>query len=272
MSTNRIEVSLAQYCEMTVSGIIAPDERDPNKLVLITPDGCQFRAAPLGDVSIGEGHRQWLVIPIMQTDGNITRVQIVEEQSPSALEADKFVCVGRTNQVSRKHNIVTLKIDRQGEPTIRPTFFNPPETIQSGQLWQIVAQRVGSTLEILTATQLDNLEVAAAEAKSLPSVAPKTVYNARNLDRERKNELTPIALAALNKELKERDWELSLTRVKEPTWEWEAQSLVPTDLRARVQVNARTQVARVYVYPGSEKCVLGVSPVLSHLHGRGTRP
>ncbi len=246
MSTNRIEVSLAQYCEMTVSGIIAPDERDPNKLVLITPDGCQFRAAPLGGVSIGEGHRQWRVIPIMQTDGNITRVQIVEEQSPPP-EADKFVCVGRTNQVSHKHNIVTLKIDRQGEPTIRPTFFNPPETIQSGQLWQIIAQRVGNTLEILTATQLDNLEVAQAAVKSLPSVAPKTVYNARNLDRERKNELTPIALAALNKELKERDWELSLTRVKEPTWEWEAQSLVPTDLRARVQVNARTQVARVYV-------------------------
>lgn len=251
MSTNTIEISLEQYCEMTVSGIIAPDDRDPNKLVLTTPDGCQFRAAPLGDVGIGEGSRQWRVIPIMQTDGNITRLQIVEEQSPRTLECDRLVCVGRTNQVSRKHNVVSLKIERPGEPTIRPTIFDPPPQVKSGQLWQIVAQRVGTTLAIIAATQLDGLEVAEAVTKSLPSVVSKTVYEPRNLDKDRSSEIRSIALAALNQELNERDWELSLTRVKEPTWEWEAQSLVPSDLRARVQVNARTKVARVYVYPRS---------------------
>ncbi len=265
-----IEVSLAQYCEMTVSGIIAPDERDPNKLVLTTTDSCQFRAAPLGDVSIGGGSRQWRVIPIMQTDGNITRLQIVEEQLPGALEADRFVCVGRTNQVSRKHNIVSLKIERPGEATIRPTLFEPPIPVKSGQLWQFVAQRVGVTLIIATATQLDGQEIAASAIKSLPSAAPKTVYNPRNLDndslaerlRQRQQEITPIALSALNLELGERDWELALTRVKEPTWEWEAQSLVPTELRARVQVNARTKVARVYTYPRQSKYVPAKSSIL----------
>jgi Cft2 family RNA processing exonuclease len=251
MSTNNVAISLAQYCEMTVSGIIAPDDRDPNKLVLTTPDGCQFRAAPLGDVSIGAGSRQWRVIPVMQTDGNITRLQIVEEHSPGALEGERFVCVGRTNQVSRKHNIVSLKIERPGEATIRPTLFEPPLPVKSGQLWQFVAQRVGMTLTIVAATQLDGQEVAEPTV-NLPSVAPKTVYNPRNLDRDRKTEITPIALSALNLELCERDWDLSLTRVKEPTWEWEAQSLVPTELRARVQVNARTKVARVYAYPGQK--------------------
>ena len=254
MSTNNVAISLEQYCEMTVSGIIAPDDRDPNKLVLTTIDGCQFRAAPLGDVSIGAGSRQWRVIPIMQTDGNITRLQIIEEQSPRALEDDRFVCVGRTNQVSRKHNIVSLKIERPGEATIRPTLFEPPLPVKSGQLWQFVAQRVGMTLTIVAATQLDGQEVAASTV-NLPSVAPKTVYNPRNLDRDRKQEITPIALSALNLELCERDWELSLTRVKEPTWEWEAQSLVPTELRARVQVNARTKVARVYAYPHQSKFI-----------------
>jgi Cft2 family RNA processing exonuclease len=255
MSTNTIEISLEQYCEMTVSGIIAPDDRDPNKLVLTTPDGCQFRAAPLGDVSIGEGSRQWRVIPIMQTDGNITRLQIVEEQSPGALEVDRFVCVGRTNQVSRKHNVVSLKIERPGEPTIRPTIFDPPPQVKSGQLWQIVATRVGTTLAIIEATQLDGWEVAESVPKSLPSVVSKTVYEPRNLDKDRSSEIKSIALAALNQELNERDWELALTRVKEPTWEWEAQSLVPSDLRARVQVNARTKIARVYVYPHQSKFI-----------------
>ena len=155
-----IEVSREQYCEMTVSGIIAPDDRDPNKLILTTTDGCQFRAAPLGDVSIGAGSRQWRVIPIMQTDGNITRLQIVDEQFQSALEGDRFICVGRTNQVSRKHNSVSLKIEHPGEATIRPTLFEPPLPVKSGQLWQFAAQRMGMTLTIVTATQLDGRQIA----------------------------------------------------------------------------------------------------------------
>ena len=73
--------------------------------------------------------------------------------------------------------------------------------------------------------------------------------------------MTPIALAALNLEVDERDWELSLTRVKEPIWEWEAQSLVPTELRARVQVNGRTKVARVYAYPHQIKYIAAKSTV-----------
>jgi Cft2 family RNA processing exonuclease len=261
MSTNTLEISLEHYCEMTVSGMIAPDDRDPNKLVLTTPDGCTFRAAPLGDVSQIEGDQQWRVIPIMQTEGMITRLQIVEAYSANALEPDKFGCVARTCQVSRKHNMVTAKIDKHGEQTIRPTFLNPPEAMKTGQLWQIIAQRVGKTLEILKAIHLDNVTGEESTVTSRPNVVPKTVYNARNLDADRKQELTPIALAALNLDLTERDWELSLTRVKEPIWEWEAQSLVPTELRARVQVHARTKVARVYAYPHQTKYVSAKSTI-----------
>jgi Cft2 family RNA processing exonuclease len=261
MPTNQIEVSLEHYCEMTVSGIIAPDDREPTKLVLTTPDGIQFRAAPLGDITLVEGDKQWLVIPIMQTDGNITRLQIVGAFTETALEPDKFVCVTRICQISRKHNMVTAKIDKYGEQTIRPTFLNPPEAMKTGQLWQIVAQRVGKTLEILKATHLDPKEGEESTVTSRPSVVPKTIYNPRNLDDDRQIEMTPFALAALNLELTERDWELSLTRVKEPIWEWEAQSLVPTELRARVQVHARTKVARVYAYPHQTKYVSAKSTV-----------
>jgi Cft2 family RNA processing exonuclease len=269
MSTNTNEVSLAPYCEMTVSGIIAPDDRDPHKLVLTTPDGCQFRAAPLGSVSMGEGSRQWRVIPIMQTDGNITRLQIVEEHAPRSIEGDRFVCVGKTNQVSRKHHTVSLKIERPSEPTIRPTLFNPPSQVQAGQLWQMVAQRVGMTLAIVESAQLDGVGVGSAEigvgseeqsghkhphdlplstpVVSLPlSVSPSRTSRNSQLPT---SEMTSIATAALNREQPDRDWALSLIRVKEPIWEWDARSLLPTETRARVQINSRTQIARVYVYP-----------------------
>ncbi len=253
MPTNTIKVSLEHYCEMTVSGTISPDDREPTKLILTTPDGVQFRAAPLGDITSIEGDKQWLVIPIMQTDGQITRLQIVGAFAETALEPDRFVCVARICQVSRKHNIITTKIDKHGEQTIRPTFLNPPEAIQTGQLWQIIAQRAGKTLEILKATHLDSAEGGESTVTSPPSIAPKTIYNPRNLDGDRKAEMTPFALAALNLELTEREWELSLTRVKEPIWEWEAQSLLPTELRARVQVHGRTKVARVHAYPHQSK-------------------
>jgi Cft2 family RNA processing exonuclease len=299
MSANMSEVSREQYCEMTVSGTIAPDDRDPHKLVLTTPDGCQFRAAPLGSISMGEGSRQWRVIPIMQTDGNITRLQIVAEQSPKLREGDRFVCVGKTNQVSRKHHTVSLKIDRPGEPTIRPTLFDPPSQVNSGQLWQMVAQRVGMTLAIVESIQLDGLEVGSEElgvgseqvspawvrsmvgqpdptnsASRVPfqesaelQLAPVGATDRGNegrpevqieAQRGRKRpsnsqlptaEMTSIATAALDREQPDRDWALSLIRVKEPIWEWDARSLVPTDARARVQVNSRTHVPRVFVYP-----------------------
>jgi hypothetical protein len=145
-STTPVEISLARYCEMTVSGNIAPDDREPTKLLLTTPDGCQFRAAPLGDFSplVNSEDGQWRVIPITQTDGTITRLQIVGKVPQPEVAADKFECVGRTAQVSRKHTVVSLKIDRAGEPIIRPTLLNPPVQVKTGQLWHFVAVRVGT--------------------------------------------------------------------------------------------------------------------------------
>ncbi len=259
-STTPVEISLARYCEMTVSGIIAPDDREPTKLLLTTPDGCQFRAAPLGDFSplVNSEDGQWQVIPITQTDGIITRLQIVGKVSPPEIVADKFECMGRTAQVSRKHTTVSLKIDRAGEPSIRPTLLNPPVEVKTGQLWQFVAVRVGTALNITKATPLEE-STTDVITQSVPTVAAKTIHQARNLDKEHfqvnREELTSIALTALNAESERQDWELSLSRVKEPTWEWEAQSLVPSDLRARVQVHSRSKVAKIHLYPHQSKFV-----------------
>jgi Cft2 family RNA processing exonuclease len=260
MSTSPIEISLHQYCEMTVSGIITPDDREPSKLLLIAADGYQFRAAPLGDFNpVTDEDRQWRVMPITQTDGIITRLQIVSEVPTVEIVADKFECVGRTAQVSRKHTVVSLKIDRSGEPTIRPTLLNPPVEVKTGQLWHFVAQRVDGTLNIVSATPLVESDLKVVVTQTIPTNGAKTAYQPRNLDREyfqsNQEEMTSIALTALNAEMAGRDWELSITRVKEPTWEWEAQSLIPSDIRARVQVNSRSQVARVYLYPHQSKFV-----------------
>ncbi len=272
MSTNQIEVSPTQYCEMTVSGIIAPDDREPTKLVLITPDGCQFRAAPLGDFTpVTDEDRQWQVLPITQTDGEIVRLQVVSQVPIAEMMADKFECVGRTAQVSRKHTVVSLKIDPPDESTLRPTLLNPPVQVKTGQLWHFVAIRMGTTLSILRATSLeaDPEQISpsvpttgASESASIqtnPNPASKTISQPRNLDKEyfqsNQVEMTAIALAAMNQEMPREDWDLSLTRVKEPIWEWEAQSLIPADMRGRVQVNSRSKVAKVYLYPRQQKFI-----------------
>ncbi len=260
MSTNYSEISLEHYCEMTVSGIITADDREPTKLLLITPDGCQFRAAPLGDFTpVTDEARQWRVMPITQTDGEIVRLQIVSQIPMGETSADKFECVARTAQVSRKHTVVSLKIDRYGEPIVRPTLLNPPVRVKTGQLWHFVAQRVETNLTIIDATELDESAAEIVAAQSAPTAIENTIYQPRNLDRDyfevNREEVTSIALSALNGEIPDRDWELSLTRVKKPTWEWEAQSLVPSDLRARVQVNSRSKAAKVYIYPRQSKFV-----------------
>jgi Cft2 family RNA processing exonuclease len=272
MSTNQIEVSPTQHCEMTVSGMIAPDDREPTKLVLITPDGCQFRAAPLGDFTpVTDEDRQWQVLPITQTDGAIVRLQIVGQVPIAEMMADKFECVGRTAQVSRKHTVVSLKIDPPDGSTLRPTLLNPPGQVKTGQLWHFVAIRMGTTLNIIRATSLeaDPESIAtsvpmtgandSAPIQTNPNPASKTISQPRNLDKEyfqsNQAEMTSIALAAMNQEISREDWDLSLTRVKEPIWEWEAQSLIPADMRGRVQVNSRSKVAKVYLYPRQQKFI-----------------
>lgn len=277
MSANGSDNSIAHYCEMTVSGIIAPDDRDPNKLVLTTADGCQFRAAPLDHLSVDPGSQQWQAIPIVQTDGTISRLQIVAAVAAADANTDRFICVGRTCQVGRKHKVVSLKIERYGETDIRPTLLNPPETVKTGQLWQFVAQRVGMQLEVVAAEQIDESNASNAPpaerqisngvpsvlSRSIPEVNPASsrvattpivplaaAQTAPVRTNSQSAELSEIALNALNGEL-ERDWAISLAKVKEPLWEWEAQSLLPSPVRARVQVNSRTHSARVYIYPHS---------------------
>lgn len=251
MSAHSSETPRPHYFDMTVSGKIAPDDRDPNKLVLTTADGCQFRAAPLENLTVPAAERQWKVIPIVQTDGTISRFQIVAEQSAPDPEGDRLVCVGRTCQVSRKHNIVSLKIDRHGETNIRPTLFDPPGTMKTGQLWQFVAQRVGTNIKIVAATPID--ESATTEPVIQPDPHPAAVI-ARQIQplapiAAPTDELLEIARNALNREVGNRDWELTPGRFKPPLWEWEARSLSTPEIRGRVRVNSTSRGTQVYIYP-----------------------
>ncbi len=246
MSTHPVEISRAPYCEMTVSGTIAPDDRDPNKLQLIAADGCKFRAAPLAgfNPALTTVSSQWRVLPVMQTDGTITRLQLIGEVAPADIKGDRFECLGRTAQVNRKQTAVSMKIERPGAATIGPTLLNPPPQIESGQLWHVVAERVATTLVIVSATQV---------GETAPAVNLEPVARSRNLDTEyfkvSEAELVEIALTSLAHQQPERDWQLRLDRVKEPLWEWEAHGAVPTPSRARVQVNSRSKLAKVYLYP-----------------------
>ena len=111
---------------MTVSGTISADPEDPNKLILTTRDGCQFRAAPIDNLIVN-GTKQWQAIPLTQSDGEIAKLQIlgwVEQDSPSP---DRYHCMGRVVQIGKKHTAATFKISRpNGQATLRHTLINPP--------------------------------------------------------------------------------------------------------------------------------------------------
>lgn len=271
MSTHPVGISRAPYCEMTVSGTLDRDEREPTKLQLTTPDGCKFRVAPVGDFSpivVNSSpltpDRQWRVIPITQTDGTITRLQLVGEVPTAEIGADKFECVGRTAQVNRKHTAVSLKIERQGGSIIRPTLLAPPLEIQSGHLWHLVAQRVGTSLAIVSATQVSepNEPIVELPTESAP------IAHQQNRDRPNNSHAEIIAiartaLAAQQLSPESREWQLKLAKVKEPIWEWEASSTVPTPRQARVRVNSRLQVATVFIYPASDPDAPQPDPALA---------
>ncbi len=253
-----IEISPAANCEMIVSGTIAPDDRDPNKLVLTTSDGCQFRAAPIGNLVV-EGFKQWRIIPLTQPDAGIARMQIIGWVAPDAPAIENYQCIGRVTQIAKKRTTVILKISRpNGEATLRHTLLNPLPQMLMGEEWQVVAQREGTYLKIIAGTLLSAAEtrppcgvLTRSERVDLASEKSKKVIS---LDPDvDKTELRLIATAALDNVLKEQQWQLTLHLTKGKLWEWEAQSITSPDLRGRVQVHIREKIAQVYIYPdGSE--------------------
>ncbi len=239
-SETATELSPDAPCEMTVSGTIAADPEDPNRLILTATDGCQFRAAPIDNL-ITRGTKQWQVIPLTQSDGEIAKLQIlgwVETDSPSP---DTYQCIGRVVQIGKKHTAATFKMSRpNGQATFRHTLINPPTELRIEEKWHVVAQREGKYLKIVAAT----LE---SHPANLPAQTSKKVISLDSSVKEADVRL--MATIALDKELKEQEWTLTLSQIKGKLWEWDVQSITSPNIRGRVLVNVREELAHVYLYP-----------------------
>jgi Cft2 family RNA processing exonuclease len=257
-SETATELSLDSPCEMTVSGTIAADPEDSNKLILTTTDGCQFRAAPIDNV-ITRGTKQWQVIPLTQSDGEISKLQIlgwIEGDSPSP---DSYRCVGRVVQIGKKHTAVTFKMSRpNGQPTLRHTLINPPTELRIEEKWRVVAQREGKYLKIVTATcqesPRDNARIQTNGGNFSPQAPKRVISLDPSVDEV---EVRLIATAALDEEVKDQEWQLTLYLTKGKIWEWEAQSITSPNIRGRVQVHVREKVAQVYLYPDGSRLLPG---------------
>jgi hypothetical protein len=143
-------------CEMTVSGTIAADPQDSNKLILTTDDGCQFRAAPIDNLTT-KGTKQWQVIPLTQSDGEISKLQILGWVEQDVPLPDNYQCIGRVVQIGKKHTAATFKMSRpDGQPTLRHTLLNPPSEMRLEEKWRIIAHREGKYLKIITAICLES--------------------------------------------------------------------------------------------------------------------
>jgi Cft2 family RNA processing exonuclease len=258
MSTNQnglssetaTELSPESPCEMIVSGTIAADPEDRNKLILTTDDGCQFRAAPIDNLVV-KGSKQWRVIPLTQSDGEISKMQIlgwVELDSPLP---DSYQCLGRVVQIGKKHTAATFKMSRpNGQVTLRHTILNPPAEMQIEEKWRVVARREGKYLKIVTAICQESPRSNTSIGSKTGNIPAQTFKKVISLDSNvDEGEVRFIATAALDREIKEQEWQLTLCLIKGKVWEWEAQSITSPHVRGRVQVDVREKIAQVYLYP-----------------------
>jgi Cft2 family RNA processing exonuclease len=249
-----------QRFQLIITGSIAPDPAEPNKLLLTGADNFQFRAAPLnGQMSLPSLACQWRVIPLTSTTGEISKLQIVDRIDDDYLQEDGCNLVGKIIQIAKKVRRVTVEIDRGTDKNpLKLVLSNAPTEMAVGEVWQIEASIQAGKIEIVSGIPLESLPASPPMATPAPETGPasekpvaavKDDYFTRTLA-----ELTPVAQAALVQSTKLADWRLGKPRIRDRVWEWDAFASNPQPqpgagvVRARVSVHAATEVAQVHLF------------------------
>jgi Cft2 family RNA processing exonuclease len=252
------------YCEAIFTGKIVADETAPTRLVFISADDDIIRAAPLAGVAAFTPiPAQWRVVPLTSSGGEISRFQIVEQIDDDDLQVDGCRAVGVVLQVAKKKRIATLEIDRGTAGALMLTFTDVPADMAAGETWEVLAHLDGGRLVVEAATKFDEVNSSvvgekAAPSKPNPAANPKTKAKPASIPAPRDDyftrtlkELMPIAQIALMKETNLGEWQLSLPRVRGNSWQWDGETKATANgqiFRARVVVNARTELAQVLVF------------------------
>jgi Cft2 family RNA processing exonuclease len=219
-------------------------------------DNTRFRVAQKVPESM-EGKRSWQIIPSTDSTGEVSQVTLVSVENLASDAEAPDICqlVGRVVQLGKRNSFVQFKIKRSEQKTLKLTLLNSLNlNLKLSQLLKVQAQRVGKTLQIVSAVSVDDIEEIKEENQvTVISVLP-TIETSKKLPLAESKPPNDAALAALFEETQQSSWQLAPAIKRREGWEWEA-VLPTTGKRARVLI--RGKKIKVYEYAPQIQEVVG---------------
>lgn len=210
-------------------------------------DKTRFRVAQKVSESM-EGKRSWQIVPSTNSTGEVSQVTLVSSENLASDTETADICqlVGRVVQLGKRNSSVQFKIKRSDQKTLKLTLVNSHNlNLKLSQLLKVQAQRVGKSLQILSAVSVDETP-GSSEENQIPVVSLlPTVETSKKLPSSETTPPNDAALAALLEETQQSGWQLAPAIKRREGWEWEA-VLPTTGKRARVLI--RGKKIKVYEY------------------------
>lgn len=203
-----------------------------------------------------QGKRSWQIIPSTDSTGEVSQVTLVssENLTSDALSADICQLVGRVIQLGKRNSLVQFKIKRSEQKTLKLTLVNSHNlNLKLSQLLKVQAQRVGKTLQIISAVSIDETSESIEETQITPVSILPTGETSKKLASTETPPPNDAALTALLEETQESGWQLAPAVKRRDGWEWEA-VLPTTGKRARVLIKGKK--IKVYEYAPEVKEVV----------------
>ncbi|MGA9380941.1 MAG: MBL fold metallo-hydrolase, partial [Phormidium sp.] len=243
-ATFSTQTSDTETFNCTWTGEICPIE---GVMYLECSDNTRFRIAQKV-AEWTEGKRSWQIIPSTDSTGEVSQITVVssENLASDAEAADICQLVGRVVQLGKRNSLVQFKIKRSDQKTLKLTLVNPHNlNLKLSQLLKVQAQRVGKSLQILSAVSVDETEGSSEENQITPISILPTVETSKKLPSTETPPPNDAALTALFEETQQSDWQLAPAIKRREGWEWEA-VLPTTGKRARVLIKGKK--IKVYEY------------------------
>ncbi|MFB2937625.1 MBL fold metallo-hydrolase [Aerosakkonemataceae cyanobacterium BLCC-F154] len=236
----------------TWSGEICPIE---GVMYLECSDNTRFRVAQKV-TEWTEGKRSWQIIPSTDSTGEVSQVTLVSSESLASDTEAPDICelVGRVVQLGKRNSLVQFKIKRSDQKTLKLTLVNSRNlNLKLSQLLKVQAQRVGKTLQILSAVSVEETSVSSEETQVTSVSILPTGETSKKLPTSETPPPNDAALTALLEETQQSGWQLAPAVKRRDGWEWEA-VLPRTGKRARVLIKGKK--IKVYEYAPEVKEVV----------------
>lgn len=203
-----------------------------------------------------EGKRNWQIIPSTDSTGEVSQVTLVSSENLAGDAEAPDICqlVGRVVQLGKRNSLVQFKIKRSEQKTLKLTLLNSHNlNLKVSQLLKVQAQRVGKTLQILSAVSVDETSGNSEETQiTTVSILP-TGETSKKLPSIESPPPNDAALTALLEETQQSGWQLAPAIKRRDGWEWEA--VLPT-IGKRARVLIRGKNIKVYEYAPEVKEVV----------------